>query len=104
MTSINGMIPIHRTNFDREQWTTCHIGGLKRGTVFRLPGVDSPVVMGLRNQVDIPGYIPPFLNAESAGYLEGIAYREGTTAVEGFRLEAKTSVLTRCDLYYGDPE
>lgn len=88
---------------DREQWTTCHIGHLKVGTVFALPDERPirPVVLAeVPDRVDVPEYISPHMNATSAGVLIGEARYVDTGEPADFKFRADTSVLTRCDLHY----
>lgn len=93
----------HRRWTDREQWTTCHIGHLKVGTVFALPDERPirPVVLAeAPHRIDVPEHISPHMNPESAGVLIGEARYADTGEAADFKLHAGTSVLTRCDLHY----
>jgi hypothetical protein len=88
---------------DREQWTTCHIGHLKIGTVFALPDerpIRAVVLAGAPRRVDVPDCISPHMDPESAGVLIGEARYVDTGEPVDFKLRAGTSVLTRCDLQY----
>lgn len=88
---------------DREQWTTCHIGHLKTGTVFALPDerpIRPVVLTAPPDRVDVPDRISPHMNAESAGVLIGEAHYLDTGEATDFKLRADKSVLTRCDLHY----
>ncbi|MDW6058203.1 hypothetical protein SAZ11_08895 [Streptomyces sp. FXJ1.4098] len=88
---------------DREQWTTRHIGGLKVGAVFALPGerpIRPVVLTGPPRREDVPDQISPHMNATSAGLLIGEVCYLDTAEYTDFKLRADTSVLTRCDLHY----
>lgn len=105
LPEIAGRAPGRRPDFDREQWTTCHLGSLTPGMVFALPGARRepvrPVVLAeVPRREDVPEHIDPHMNAESQGVLVGEAIHVDTGEAVAFRLLARTPVLTRCDLRY----
>lgn len=105
LPEIAGMTPQRREFFDRESWTTCHIGQLPVGTVFILPGQRNrplrPVVLAEAPRHEVgPQDWTPHLDRTSQGLLIGEAVHVDTGEREAFDLPARTPVLTRCDLRY----
>jgi hypothetical protein len=106
LPEINGMAPKRVIEIgQRQSWTTCHIGHLAVGTVFELPGKRGrpfrPVVLAEKPRREVgPEDRTPNLSETSQGLLIGEAIRVDTGEPVAFKLLAKTSVLTRCDLRY----
>ncbi|MFJ2202423.1 hypothetical protein [Streptomyces violaceusniger] len=102
LTEIAGLVARRRWT-DREQWTTCHLGSLRVGTVFALPDerpLRPVVLVGDPRREDVPDRISPHMNTTSVGLLIGEVGYLDTGEAADFKLRADTSVLTCCDLHY----
>lgn len=99
---VHGMKPVVllATHDGRASWTTCHVGGFERGTIFRLPIFDLDVVLLSMSRTPVPGQDEALLNPESRGSVTGYAQRLDNGELAQFTLPAKTSMLVRADVAY----
>lgn len=94
LPDIDGRTATPRDAFDREQWTTCALGGLEPGTVISLPGdPDHHAVLGALDTWPDP-------RGGTVGRTRGVVRDAVTGDPQYFDLAENTPVLTRCDLAY----
>jgi hypothetical protein len=86
------LIPVQNPDFDREQWTTCHITRLTPGDVLSFKGPLRPAVV-VSNTIDTTA-------GDEHGKASGTVLFLDNQETEDFELRGNTSVVVRCDLRY----